>query len=277
VLEAAANYLERLGRADLAQQVRECAVHVDKQKRLAEKTAQLETLRKEIDDLRSELADPRQILLRLRVIECVLDAEHPSVERLLESINGAAATTRQALQFCVLDPERQAAANVVLRQLQESGTLKMLAEPTMVTLDGQAAHMHCGGEFPVPANDANEQPQRFEKFGTLLDALPVIQPDGTIRLDIRLSVREVDMKQGVRIGGQTVPAVRSRNFATGVAVPSGHTLVLAGAMQRAEVSQASPTPNPSQLAGTPATALLVTVFAEVVQPPLQAAKFAPAR
>ncbi|MHB8970167.1 MAG: hypothetical protein ACYC3X_16280 [Pirellulaceae bacterium] len=275
---AAARDLEPLGHAVPPQQVPRYPGGPDKRKLLAEKLVQFESLQKEIAQLKSELNDSRQILLKVQLIECVLDEQHPTVDKLLEEIRGAAATTGPAPQFCVLGPEQQDAANRVLRQLREGGRIKMLAEPTIVTRNGRAAHLNCGGEIPIPAaNPEDKQPPQLVKCGTLLDALPVLQPDGTIRLDINLSVREVDTKKVLQIGGRTVPAVRSHSVNTAVEMQSGQMLVQAGLMQPSGSPATHPPTDQPDASGQPATALLVTIFAEVVQPPLQAAKTTPRR
>ena len=264
-LQTAATFLDKIGRTDLALQVRQCAQGLDRRRLLADKLAQLETLRQEIEQLQFEMNLPPAILLRLRLVECVLDEKTPNVERLLERIDGAPVTALGAKEtFRVLSLAGRDSADAVLDQLKACGKVRALAEPTLVTLSGQVAHLQCGGEVPIPAPDgADTEPLRLERFGTLLDALPVLKPDGTLRLDVSLSVREVDATRATIVEGKPIPGLRARSLSTSVEMNPGQTLVLAGVTQQAAAAKPS---------DQPATVLLVTIYAEVVKPPAQAAR-----
>jgi len=159
-----------------------------------------------------------QILLRLRLIECQLNKETPSVERLLDKMDRSAASGQNAPTIRVLNLEGQEAADTerMLDQLRQSGKVRVLAEPTMVTLSGQKASLHCGGEIAIPAPDGSDKELRKEEFGTRLDVLPVLKPDGTLRLDVRLSVRELDTAHATNVRGKSVPGLRSRSVCTAV-------------------------------------------------------------
>ena len=133
----------------------------------------------------------------------------------------------------------------------------------MVTLSGQTASLHCGGEISIPAPEGSDEQPRMEDYGTRLDALPLLKPDGTLRLDMRLSVRELDTAHATIVRGKSIPGLRSRAVSTAVEMKPKQTVVMVGAAQQSD--PAKPTDEPS-------TVLLVTVYTEVVNTVAQSAE-----
>ncbi|HJZ58494.1 MAG TPA: hypothetical protein VKE74_26365 [Gemmataceae bacterium] len=74
------------------------------------------------------------------------------------------------------------------------GTLKCLAEPVLVTLDGQTTSFLSGGRLPVQAGygTINEIP-----VGVTVKLTPKGQPDGSIRLRVEAEVTEVTTGSGL--------------------------------------------------------------------------------
>ena len=67
----------------------------------------------------------------------------------------------------------------------EAGTLKLLAEPTLVTLEnGSITFAYGGGEPAIPAGFKD---MKFDQMGRMIKGTPVAVKDGKIRLDITLS------------------------------------------------------------------------------------------
>ncbi len=111
---------------------------------------------------------------------------------------------------------------------------KLLAEPTLVAVNGRAARFHSGGEFGyvVPSSSLNATQVGFKPFGTQVDFVPVVLGNGNIHLEVRPTVSEVD----ATLGANGVPGFRVRGADTAVEMKAGQTLVLAGLIQsRVEV------------------------------------------
>lgn len=65
---------------------------------------------------------------------------------------------------------------------RESGTLKVLAEPRLVTLENHRFSFIVGGQIPVPDGESVQ----FHQFGRMIEGKPGAIKDGKIRLDITL-------------------------------------------------------------------------------------------
>src|SRR5207248_2290613 len=116
-----------------------------------------------------------------------------------------------------------------LEALRNEGLAKLLTEPRLVTLSGQPATLHSGGQQAIP------QPQglgtvgvTFQDFGTDLLFLPIVLGNGKIHLDIRTSVSQIDASVGTTIMGTTVPGRADQSAHTVVEIEDGQTLAIGG-------------------------------------------------
>lgn len=113
---------------------------------------------------------------------------------------------------------------------------KSLAEPNLVTLNGQTATFQAGGQFPVPVVTGNTfgglQGVSFVPYGVQLSFTPFITDRDRVRLVIAATVSSRDLAAGnTFIGGAAVPSLTSRNFQTTVELREGQTLAVAGLIQ----------------------------------------------
>jgi pilus assembly protein CpaC len=129
---------------------------------------------------------------------------------------------------------------ILVAALRRNSLLKVLAEPNLVALNGQAAHFLAGGEFPVPV------PQQvaaggltptitvqFKEFGVRLGFLPTILDGEVIRLAVDPEVSTIDRSLGTVLvaGGSPVPGLNTRRAHTVVEMREGQTLAIAGLLQ----------------------------------------------
>jgi len=132
----------------------------------------------------------------------------------------------------VLDNGQITAAVNALRTLDFARTL---AEPNLVTLNGQPANFRAGGEFPVPVvtgyTAAGLQGVSFVPFGVQLSFTPYITDKDRIRLSVKADVSTKDLASSANVGGTNVPGLNSRNFQTTVELREGQTLAVAGLIQ----------------------------------------------
>ncbi|MEC7603064.1 MAG: pilus assembly protein N-terminal domain-containing protein, partial [Planctomycetota bacterium] len=138
-----------------------------------------------------------------------------------------------------LDMGQVSLAVEALRRLNLSRTL---AEPNLITMNGQPADFQAGGRFPVPVissgaggNGQNLQGVNFVPFGVQLQFTPYVQDRDVIRLQLNAEVSTRDESLGTAIGGNNsgtqVSGLNSRNFATTVKLKSGQTIAVAGLLQ----------------------------------------------
>lgn len=120
----------------------------------------------------------------------------------------------------------------VLRTVQKDGLAKVLAEPTLVVPSGRPCSFFCGGEFPVKVPKAGGgESVDYKKFGTSVDVLPILTPDKRVRLELRVSVSELDLAHSMTVDGQTLPGIHTREVETGAELKLGQTLLVSGLIQ----------------------------------------------
>ncbi len=116
--------------------------------------------------------------------------------------------------------------------LQRNQLLKVLAEPTLVTVSGRPAYFLSGGELPIPIPQSlGTISIQFRKFGTQVDFVPIVLGNGRIRLEVRPKISEIDPTIGTTLNNTTVPGFRTREVDTAVELMAGQTLALAGLIQ----------------------------------------------
>ncbi len=120
----------------------------------------------------------------------------------------------------------------LLKALRQKNLAKVMADPTVVAIDGRPASFNSGGEFPivVPAG-LGQVGIEFREFGTRLDFVAKVRGDSRIWLEVRPTISEIDPGRSVIINGTSVPGIRSRFVDTAVELRAGQTLALAGLLQ----------------------------------------------
>jgi len=120
----------------------------------------------------------------------------------------------------------------VLEALRQDNMLKILAEPTLVTVSGRPATFNVGGETPVlEPQSLGTVSISYKNFGTQVDFVPIVLGNGRIRLEVRPRVSEIDTSAGISMNGVVVPGFRVRQVDTGVEMQAGQTLAIAGLVQ----------------------------------------------
>ncbi|MCX7425036.1 MAG: type II and III secretion system protein family protein [Planctomycetia bacterium] len=126
----------------------------------------------------------------------------------------------------------------VLEALREDKLLKILAEPTLVTISGRPASFLVGGEIPIPVPQSlGTTTIEYKRYGTQLDFVPIVLGNGKVRLEVRPKVSDLDWANAVVVNGSTVPGLKSREVETGVEMNAGQTLAIAGLLQNITESQ----------------------------------------
>ncbi|HET6669562.1 MAG TPA: type II and III secretion system protein family protein [Pyrinomonadaceae bacterium] len=134
----------------------------------------------------------------------------------------------------------------MLRMLQTEGSLRELAEPNLIAMDGQEASFLAGGEFPVPmvqgGSDKTTVSIIFKEYGVRLNFKPTIIDEDHIRLELEPEVSTIDFANGVKFDGFLIPALKTRRAKTGVELRDGQSFALAGLLDNSEIKSLSKVP-----------------------------------
>ena len=134
----------------------------------------------------------------------------------------------------------------MLRMLQTEGSLRNLAEPNLIAMDGQEASFLAGGEFPVPMVNGGSEKSTvsviFKEYGVRLNFKPTIIDEDHIRLELEPEVSTIDFANGVKFDGFLIPALKTRRAKTGVELRDGQSFALAGLLDNSEVKSLSKVP-----------------------------------
>jgi pilus assembly protein CpaC len=132
--------------------------------------------------------------------------------------------------------------NATLRAMEQAGTIRTLAEPTLTAISGETANFVAGGEFPIPSGYTCSQPSSgtasicqygidFKKFGVSLNFTPVVLSEGRISLKVLTEVSDLSNENTLTLPGPppvTIPSIQVRRTETTVEIPSGGALAMAG-------------------------------------------------
>lgn len=134
----------------------------------------------------------------------------------------------------------------MLRMLQTQGSLRELAEPNLIAMDGQEASFLAGGEFPVPivqgGSDKTTVSIIFKEYGVRLNFKPTIIDEDHIRLELEPEVSTIDFGNGVKFDGFLIPALKTRRAKTGVELRDGQSFALGGLLDNSEIKTLSQVP-----------------------------------
>ncbi|CAM2965221.1 type II and III secretion system protein family protein [Methylobacterium mesophilicum] len=129
-----------------------------------------------------------------------------------------------------------------LKAFEQAGVSRILAEPTLTAISGEAAKFLAGGEFPVPSSASCPvsglcTPSiTFKPYGVSLSFTPVVLADNRISIRVATDVTEIDPQTGVNytLNNSTiaVPGTRVRKSETTVELPSGGVMMTAGLIQQ---------------------------------------------
>lgn len=129
-----------------------------------------------------------------------------------------------------------------LKAFEQAGVSRILAEPTLTAISGEAAKFLAGGEFPVPSSAACTVGGvctpgiTYKPYGVALSFTPVVLADNRISIRVATDVTEIDPQQNFTyvVGNNSVavPGTRVRRSETTVELPSGGVMMTAGLIQQ---------------------------------------------
>ena len=147
--------------------------------------------------------------------------------------NTGASTTLDildALNVFAFRPDLNLAGFIAALRSQQ--LLEILAEPNLVTSNGNEASFLVGGEFPVPVlqggSNAGAVTIQFREFGIRLTFTPNITANDTIKMYVKPEVSTIDLTNAVTFSGFTIPALATRRMETNIELGLGQSFVIAG-------------------------------------------------
>ena len=118
-----------------------------------------------------------------------------------------------------------------VRYLQSHGVLRLLSEPTLVTMSGTPATFIAGGEFAVPtlvgSAGLNAVTTDFRAFGAIISFMPTVIDKDRIRLQVSPEFSQINSALTVN----NTPGLRVRAATTTVEMREGQTLAIAGLLE----------------------------------------------
>ncbi|MSR64370.1 MAG: hypothetical protein EXS18_01140 [Verrucomicrobiae bacterium] len=132
--------------------------------------------------------------------------------------------------------DKNSAVFVKLNMLERNGDLRILAEPTLITLSGKEASFLAGGEFPVVIALQNTFSVEFKEFGVRLKIKPTVDSKENINTSIHAEVSAIDPTLSVSSstagGGVNIPGLTTRKADTSLQLKSGQTIMIGGLLDR---------------------------------------------
>jgi len=122
----------------------------------------------------------------------------------------------------------------IIDALKEDGLVKILAEPTLITLSGQSANFLAGGEFPVPVPQGlGTVGIEYKPFGVGLLFMPTVLSKEKIAIEVTPEVSELDFSTAVRVEGFVTPGISTRRASTKIELADGQSFAIAGLLREA--------------------------------------------
>lgn len=116
--------------------------------------------------------------------------------------------------------------------LKDDGLVKILAEPTLITLSGTTADFLAGGEFPVPVPQGlGTVAIDYKSFGVRLAFTPTVLSENKINIVVNPEVSELDFTTAIQFQGFVVPGISTRRASTSVELADGQSFAIAGLLK----------------------------------------------
>ncbi|HEX4579666.1 MAG TPA: type II and III secretion system protein family protein, partial [Candidatus Dormibacteraeota bacterium] len=132
---------------------------------------------------------------------------------------------------------KELAAQLIIDAAAQHGQARILAEPTVTTLNGQEAQFLSGGSFPIPVPEQNGVIGiDYKDFGVKLVFQPLVLETGRINLKLNISVSQLVTTNSLVVTPLTsssvfaVPALSERRASSTVELSDGQTIGIAGLM-----------------------------------------------
>ncbi len=210
---------------------------------------------------RLQVAQPIQVLLRVRIVEMARTLTR-DLGLNWQNLGGRIgnATIGLATQFPLADLTSGAVAPVVgsvafrktsveaiVDALAQDQLVHILAEPNLTTISGEPASFLVGGEFPVPvAQQQNTISVEFKQYGISLAFVPTVIDGDRINMHVRPEISQLTDQGAVQLSAGNasivIPALTVRRADTTVELGSGQSFAIAGLLSDSVTHTGNGTP-----------------------------------
>jgi pilus assembly protein CpaC len=243
---------------------------------LRQKLAERERLQKEISQLQVATNAAEKIRVHVRVMELdrtklrQLGVDFAAIEereadqRTLSALSGKSINIPGMPSTGVDDFMFVSMNNQLLGifdALEKRGVTRVLASPTVVTIDGQEAEIKVGSQLAGPNQSA--VPGAPQEFGTQLRVKPTLVGNGKVRLEVRPRVCQPNYQHTIVVDGRKLPSCRIREIDTAWEGIFGESFLLTGLVEeRTESRRVSQTETKEEIHEV---ALVVVATPELVR------------
>jgi type IV pilus assembly protein PilQ len=119
--------------------------------------------------------------------------------------------------------------NIRLSALEDTGTLRIISSPRILTLDNREAHIEQGTLIPYSQISAQGVQTAFQEAKLNLTVTPHVTADGGVLMKLKLTRDEPDFAQ---TGARGDPTILKREAETELLIMDGHTAVIGGIYTR---------------------------------------------
>lgn len=134
---------------------------------------------------------------------------------------------------------------------EDKGLIKILAEPKLLTMNGQSGSFNVGQEVPYPSaiGLSNTPSYSFKNTGVILNFTPtILEKSNRVILKLSPEISEID-KSATSGALGAPPGFKTRKVDTTVELADGETLVIAGLLKHTTSSQDSKVPGLGDIFG----------------------------
>jgi type II secretion system protein D len=135
----------------------------------------------------------------------------------------------------------------LLRALQGEGRTEILARPSIMVQDGQAAMISIGDQVPIVKSASVSQgvviPAVDYVDATIkLSVTPIINPDGFVNMMIKPEIKNISASSQDLGNGIKAPIINTREAETSVTIKDGETIIIGGLIKGTKTDQETKVP-----------------------------------
>jgi general secretion pathway protein D len=225
-----------------------------------------------------------QVALEVRVVEVAANALS-NIGLSMSPIIGSTYTEKDPNATPFIYGRSPISITIILNALAEKGQAKILANPTVATMDGRRALIRTGDDIPLVVRQifgstVLENVVTF-RAGVTLEIIPKISPDGLITVILKPTVSTI-----TGVTNQGAPQISVREVQTMLTVKDGETIVLGGLLEERDIAQMTKIPLlgdlpilgrlfRSERRDHRRTELIITVTPRILKSPLQETQQSP--
>lgn len=179
-----------------------------------------------------------QIAVRVRVLEVDKTSDGKLGVDWSDSVSFKEAPPN--MPFRIGLPVRTSTLDAKIDTLINDRKAKLLAEPTLVILNGHEGSFLSGGEVPLLTASQNGISVQWKQFGVSLKIKAILEGAQTIQMRLTPEVSDTDRANSVTIPNQNgggsfvIPAFKTRRAETTLRVKNNQTIIIAGLLQKTE-------------------------------------------